>query len=178
MTEPQRAIADAARPILGADLLRAATDAGGALVLEVKAERVVELLQMLRTAIEPPVSYLADLHGFDDGQNLAVIYHLFRPGEAFEVRVKAVTSRQRPTVPSVMDLWKGAWWPEREVMEMYGIEIVGHPDPRKLLLPEDWQGYPLRKDYVYPLDHPYLRPDPIHENPFAGAEQDTSDTSR
>lgn len=167
VTEEQQAITVAARQLLGADLLSVSVDAGGALVLEVKAERVIDLLDMLRTTVQPPVSRLADLHGFDDGDNLAVIYHLFRPGEAFEVTVKAVTSRQRPSVPSVMSFWKGAWWPEREVMEMYGIEIVGHPDPRKLLLPDDWEGYPLRKDYVYPLDHPYLQPSPIHENPFA-----------
>ena len=50
---------------------------------------------------------------------------------------------------------------------MFGIAIEGHPDPRKLLLPEDWEGYPLRKDYEYPLEHPYLRPDPLHEDPAA-----------
>lgn len=176
MTEEQQAIAHAASRLLGTDLLSVSVDAGGALVLEVRADRTLELLDMLRTAVDPPVSRLADLHGLDDGNNLAVVYHLFRPGEAFEVTVKALTPRQRPTVPSVMGLWKGAWWPEREVMEMYGIEIVGHPDPRKLLLPDDWEGYPLRKDYVYPLDHPYLQPNPIHENPFATAGQGNTET--
>jgi NADH-quinone oxidoreductase subunit C len=96
---------------------------------------------------------------------MAVVYHLFRPGEAFEVTVKALTPRARPQVPSVTGLWAAAQWPEREVMEMFGITLTGHPDPRHLLLPEDWQGFPLRKDYAYPLDHPYLRPDPLHDNP-------------
>jgi len=176
VTEEQEAIAQAARDLLGEALLSASVDAGGALVLEVRAERTLDLLEMLRAAVQPPASRLADLHGIDDGQALAVVYHLFRPGEAFEVTVKAVTPRQRPRVPSVMRFWKGAWWPEREVMEMYGIEVVGHPDPRKLLLPDDWQGYPLRKDYVYPLDHPYLQPNPIHENPFVAGGGQGADT--
>lgn len=162
----QQAIVRQAQELLGDDLLAYYLDAGGALVLEVKAPRNLALMRMLRDQVVPPVSYLSDLHGYDDGkQSMAVVYHLFTPGESFEVTVKAITSRQAPRVPSVTELWAGAWWPEREVMEMFGVAIDGHPDPRKLLLPEDWQGYPLRKDYEYPLDHPYLRPDPLHENP-------------
>ncbi len=164
----QQAVVDAARELLGDDLLSVAVDAGGALVMEINAHRNVELLRMLKENLDPPVSYLSDLHGYDDGEaTMAVIYHLFVPGESFEVTVKALTSRQAPRVPSVMELWAGAWWPEREVMEMFGIAIEGHPDPRKLLLPDDWEGYPLRKDYQYPLDHPYLKPDPLHEDPAA-----------
>ena len=65
------------------------------------------------------------------------------------------------------DLYAGAAWPEREIMEMFGIQVTGHPDPRKLLLPQDWEGYPLRKDYRYPSEHPYLSPDPLREDPVA-----------
>ncbi len=166
LSPEQEAIADAARQLLGGDLLLAAPDAGGALVLEVTAARCPDLLRMLKCQTRPPVSYLSTLHGVDNGQTLAVVYHLFRPGEAFEITVKAVTPRSRPEVPSAMGLWRGAWWPEREVMEMFGIAVAGHPDPRKLLLPEGWEGFPLRKDYEYPLDHPYLSPNPTHENPF------------
>ena len=50
-------------------------------------------------------------------------------------------------------------------MEMYGVTVEGHPDPRNLLLPEGWEGYPLRKDYEYPSDHPYLSRDPMREDP-------------
>ncbi len=164
----QQAVALAAHELLGADLLAVRLDVGGALVLEVPAARNLDLLALLKGQVDPPVSYLSDLHGID-GDPMAVVYHLFRPGTAFEVTVRALTPRARPSVPSAMPLWYGAWWPEREVMEMFGIEIAGHPDPRKLLLPDDWQGFPLRKDYVYPLEHPYLSPDPLHENPIQPA---------
>ena len=172
----QQAVALAAHDLLGADLLAVRLDAGGALVLEIPAARNLDLLALLKDEVDPPVSYLSDLHSIDGESMMAVVYHLFRPGTAFEVTVRAITPRSRPSVPSAMPLWHGAWWPEREVMEMYGIEIAGHPDPRKLLLPDDWQGFPMRKDYVYPLEHPYLSPDPLHENPIkpaagAGSEE-------
>lgn len=167
----QEAIVRQARELLGEDLTAVGTDAGGALVLEVRAGRVLELLSMLKDEVKPAVSYLSDLHGVDGGDWMAVVYHLFRPGEAFEVTVKAITGRGRAQVPSVTGLWPGAGWPEREAMEMFGIEIVGHPDPRKLLLPDEWEGHPLRKDYKYPLDHPYLAPDPLHDNPAAAVGQ-------
>jgi NADH:ubiquinone oxidoreductase subunit C len=168
LSPEQQALADRARSLLGGDLLDARLDVGGALVLEIPAARNLDLLAMLKRDADPPVSYLSDLHGVD-GNPMSVVYHLFRPGTAFEVLVRAFTPRSHPAVPSVMPLWHGAWWPEREVMEMFGIDIIGHPDPRKLLLPDDWHGFPLRKDYVYPLDHPYLAPDPLHENPIVQA---------
>ncbi len=161
----QAALAAGVRDLLGDDLLSSGLDAGGALVLEVTAARVLDLLGWLSTAAEPPVGYLSDLHGLDSEETMAVVYHLFRRGEAFEVTVKAITPRATPRVPSVTPLWPGARWPEREVMEMFGIAILDHPDPRKLLLPDDWEGHPLRKDYAYPADHPYLAPDPLHEDP-------------
>lgn len=179
LSTEQGSIVQGARDLLGDDLLSWGVDAGGALVLEVRAQRVVDLLGWLTSEADPPVGYLSDLHGLDSEETMAVVYHLFRCGEAFEVAVKAVTSRATPRVPSVTGLWPGARWPEREVMEMFGITILDHPDPRKLLLPDDWEGYPLRKDYEYPVDHPYLAPDPLHEDPAAalgrGAEQSSSE---
>ncbi len=167
LSSEQQAIVEQLKSKLGEALLSASVDRGGALVLEVKAEHIVDLLSVLKNEVEPPISYLSDLHGIDGEETMAVIYHLFRPGQAFEVLVKAVTPRTSPQVPTATSLWPGACWPEREVMEMFGIEIVDHPDPRKLLLPEDWQGYPLRKDYEVPLDHPYLKPDALREDPGA-----------
>ena len=81
------------------------------------------------------------------------------------VRAKTRVSRQGGSVATVTDIWVGASWPERELMEMYGVTVEGHPDPRNLLLPEGWKGYPLRKEYEYPEEHPYLTQDPMHEEP-------------
>lgn len=173
LSAEQAALAKGAQELLGSDLLSVGVDAGGALALQVKAERVLDLLEWLKTGAEPSVVYLSDLHGLDGEETMAVVYHLFRQGERFEVLVKAVTPRSSPRVPSVTSLWEGASWPEREVMELFGIRIADHPDPRNLLLPDGWEGYPLRKDYRYPAEHPYLAPDPLHEDP-ASTEQEAS----
>jgi NADH:ubiquinone oxidoreductase subunit C len=63
------------------------------------------------------------------------------------VRLKVRLVADRAHIPTVSALWPAANWLEREVWDLFGIEFDGHPDPRRLLMPEDWEGYPLRKDY-------------------------------
>ena len=68
-----------------------------------------------------------------------------------EVRLKVFLARDGDlTIPSLYGLFRGADWQERETFDMYGIQFEGHPHPKRLLMPEDWKGYPLRKDYVQP----------------------------
>jgi NAD(P)H-quinone oxidoreductase subunit J len=67
-----------------------------------------------------------------------------------EVRVKVFLPRENPVVPSVYWIWRTVDWQERETFDMYGIVYQGHPNLKRLLMPEDWVGYPLRKDYVSP----------------------------
>jgi NADH-quinone oxidoreductase subunit C len=75
-----------------------------------------------------------------------LVYHLVSPHRRQRVRVKvAVAAGER--VPTMTAIWPGADWPEREVFDLFGIVFEGHPDPRRLLMPEDWEGHPLRKDY-------------------------------
>lgn len=75
-----------------------------------------------------------------------VVYHLVSPHRRERVRLKlAVADGQ--SVPSITPIWPGAGWPEREVFDLFGIVFEGHEDLRRLLMPEDWEGYPLRKDY-------------------------------
>ncbi len=167
LSEEQREIAEAVAEAAGEAFRRAFADAGGALVVEVEAGGARPALERLR---ELGVSYLSTMHGIDMGEELAVMYHLFRPGTDFRVSVRVLCPRSRASVPSVNDLWHAAWWPEREIREMFGIEFEGQPDTRHLLLPDDWEGFPLRKDYEYPLEHPYLAPDPLHEKPERAVE--------
>jgi len=93
---------------------------------------------------------------------LACVYDLYhvptdRPAElktstrVFAVRV--VTERKNPTIPSVAKVWPAADWHEREAYDMMGIIFTGHPDPRRILCPDDWEGFPLRKDYEFPLEY-------------------------
>ena len=68
-----------------------------------------------------------------------------------EVRIKVFLDREgTPSLPSIYGLFRGADWQERETFDMYGIQFEGHPHPKRLLMPEDWKGWPLRKDYVQP----------------------------
>jgi NADH-quinone oxidoreductase subunit C len=75
-----------------------------------------------------------------------VVYHLVSPHRRARVRLKVQVHTDEP-VPTVSDIWKGAGWPERELFDLFGIVFEGHPDLRRLMMPEDWEGYPLRKDY-------------------------------
>lgn len=70
-----------------------------------------------------------------------------------EFAVRVVTDRNAPKIPSVADVWPAADWHEREAFDMMGVEFVGHPDHRRILCPEDWEGFPLRKDYAFPVEY-------------------------
>ena len=109
--------------------------------------------------------YLQCQGGYDEGpgQHLVCFYHLLAMQEKVqamaagkeislrEVRLKVFLSREgTPTLPSIYGLFRGADWQERETFDMFGIQFEGHPHPKRLLMPEDWKGWPLRKDYVQP----------------------------
>ncbi|MEO1146859.1 MAG: NAD(P)H-quinone oxidoreductase subunit J [Cyanobacteria bacterium J06638_22] len=88
------------------------------------------------------------------GGDLVSVYHLLKLEDSEEkpeeVRLKVFVPRDDARVPSVYWIWKTADWQERESYDMYGITYEGHPDLKRILMPEDWVGYPLRKDYISP----------------------------
>lgn len=88
------------------------------------------------------------------GQDLVSVYHLIKMSDNAdrpeELRIKVFLPRENPRVPSVYWIWKTADWQERESFDMYGIVYEGHPNLKRILMPEDWIGWPLRKDYVSP----------------------------
>ncbi len=88
------------------------------------------------------------------GKELVSFYHLIKVADnvdkAIEVRLKVFLPRDNPKVPSVYWIWKAADWQERESYDMYGIIYEGHPNLKRILMPEDWIGWPLRKDYISP----------------------------
>jgi len=100
--------------------------------------------------------------GFDP--HMEVVYHLqsFTHKHRFTLKVnlprwKDGKEGELPEVPSVSDIWRVADWHEREVYDLCGVRFVDHPDPRRILLSEDWVGHPLRKDYEFPLEYHGIR---------------------
>ncbi len=86
-------------------------------------------------------------------EQLCVVYDLYSTRHRHDLAVKVYVDRADPRVPSVMDLWPAADWHEREAFDMFGLVFEGHTDLRRILLPEDWQGHPLRKDYDFPREY-------------------------
>ncbi len=88
------------------------------------------------------------------GEDLVSMYHLIKISDDVdrpeEIRVKVFVPRDDPRVPSVYWIWKSADFQERESYDMYGIVYEGHPNLKRILMPEDWVGWPLRKDYISP----------------------------
>ncbi|MGF1460823.1 MAG: NAD(P)H-quinone oxidoreductase subunit J [Leptolyngbyaceae cyanobacterium] len=101
-------------------------------------------------------NYLQCQGAYDEGpgKHLVSFYHLVKlddnATDPQEVRLKVFLPRENPQVPSVYWIWKAADWQERESYDMYGIVYEGHPNLKRLLMPEDWVGWPLRKDYISP----------------------------
>jgi NADH-quinone oxidoreductase subunit C len=101
------------------------------------------------------LDWLANLSGVDyvaDDQ-MCVVYDLWSFDHRHSFAVKVYTPRANPSVPTISDLWSVADWHEREAFDMFGIDFPGHPDLRRILCADDWEGFPLRKDYVFPREY-------------------------
>ncbi len=126
-------------------------------------ERVVDVLELLRDHPETRMEMLSDLTVVDYlGQQprFEVVYHLYSVSKKHRVRVKAGledASAQECWIPSVCRLWKAANWAEREAYDLYGVEFRGHPDLRRILMYEEFEGHPLRKDYPQNARQPLVR---------------------
>jgi NADH-quinone oxidoreductase subunit C len=128
----------------------------------VPADRLLEVVQFLRDDAATEFDYCSDVTATDwppRAQRFDMIYCLYSIHLRHRIRVKVRAAEGEP-VPSVTGLWPAANWLEREVYDQFGVNIVGHPDLRRILMPDDWQGHPQRKDY--PLEGPgeYLMENP------------------
>jgi len=140
--------------------------------------KLVELCTFLRDDPRLKFEILNDISGVDyletDAKKVAkagfdphleIVYHLSSfsvPGRRFTLKVvlprwKDGKIGELPEVPTLSGVWKTADWQEREVYDLLGVRFVGHPDPRRILLADDWVGHPLRKDYEYPLEYHGIR---------------------
>ncbi|HDR6286614.1 TPA: NADH-quinone oxidoreductase subunit C [Bacillus cereus] len=115
--------------------------------LVVDHEKYYEVMESLRFHEGLAFDYMSELHATDFVTHMEVYVHLFSYSKKQSVAVKVKLDRETPQVESVTALWKGADWPEREAYDLLGIIFKGHPNLTRILMPEDWVGYPLRKDY-------------------------------
>ncbi len=121
----------------------------------VKRDRILDICLYLFKDSSIEMNFLSDLCGVDYKERefrFEVVYNLFSMKHQHRIRVKALIPESDPSIESVVTVWSGANCHERETYDMFGIVFRGHPDLRRILLPEDWEGFPLRKDY--PLKGP------------------------
>ena len=136
------------RAQLGEDVTETSEPHGQA-VVRVKPERYRELVQTLRDDAELAFDFIDFVAGVDlQDEGFDVVTQLFSTSHHGHVRVKVRCDREEPTCPSIHDLYPGADWHERETWELFGIRFDGHPGLLKLLLPEEFEGFPGRKDFV------------------------------
>lgn len=127
----------------------------------VDASRIADVLHFLRDTPGLEFDVLVDLTAVDYlGQTprFEIIYHLRSMKHDHRVRVKTRVPEQAPEIDSATSVWPAANWMEREVWDMYGIRFRGHPDPRRILLYEEFEGHPLRKDYPKERRQPLIGP--------------------
>lgn len=120
-------------------------DAVGIETIEVKAEELLEASRVLRDHPDARFDLLLSVSGVDWKTRLEVVYHMTstKTFDKLAVKVTAVDDK----VPSITSVWRGADWHERETYDLFGITFEGHPALRRILMPADWVGYPMRKDY-------------------------------
>ena len=123
----------------------------GKTVISVSPENWSEISSLLKNESKLNFDYLMCISAYDKGDNkvYAAAYNFYSTinNHYLEVRVEAEDGM---SIPSVVGLWKGADWHEREAYDMMGVKFEGHPDLKRILLSEDWEGYPLRKNYKEP----------------------------
>lgn len=131
--------------------------------LYVPADRLVETCLALRDTPALGFDTIIEITAADylpREPRFEVVYHLLSIRNRLRLRLK-VRVPEGGSVPTVQPVWKGAGWLEREVWDMFGIVFEGHGDLRRLLMPEDWEGHPLRKDYPVQIDKPAQTYEPL-----------------
>lgn len=122
----------------------------GEITIEVVKSNLKQILAFLKNENGPGFEVLMDLTGVDylgPVNRTKIVYWLHNPKNYERIRVIMYVAREEP-IPSVTDIWEGADWYERELYDLFGIQFEGHPDMKRILMPDDWVGHPLRRDYA------------------------------
>ena len=121
----------------------------------VEPDAIVGVCRFLHDDPDLAFDCLTNMSGVDflKEEYLQVVLHLYSYTHRHTIVLKANVSREEPSMPSVETIWKAANWLEREIYDLLGVVFTGHSDLRRLLMPEDWVGHPLRKDFVEPEEY-------------------------
>ena len=141
------------------DRITETVDSLGELTVIVPAQHIVEVCSYLKNSADGKFDFLADICGVDRGPEeeprFEVNYHLFSTTFHHRLRLKVLLNEDDVHVPTVTGIWRTANWHERETYDLVGVIFDGHPDLRRILLPDDWQGHALRKDFPLRGYEPY-----------------------
>jgi NADH-quinone oxidoreductase subunit C len=120
----------------------------GELTLEIDPERIVEVCRKLKKEMDfIRLSTVTAVDRFPAEPRFEVVYHLHSISRNDRVRLKVRVGGPEPAADSVTPVWRSANWYEREVFDLFGIRFRNHPDLRRIMMPDHWEGHPLRKDY-------------------------------
>lgn len=145
--------AEAVRHLKGAvgdDKIVAEKECCGQITLEVRKQHLKVVLAEIKKTPGLGFEVLMDLTGVDylePTKHTKVVYWLHNPTTYERLRIVVIAARDE-AIPSVVDFWEGAAWYERELYDLFGVRFEGHSNLQRLLMPDDWQGHPLRKDYA------------------------------
>ena len=114
-----------------------------------------DLISVMNFLLNDPIAYfdmLSCVTGVDNGpeaKTIDIVYNLYSIPFDHHLMIKVTLPRDKPEVQSVCSIWRTANWHEREIFDLFGVHFLNHPDLRRILLPADWEGHPLRKDYKH-----------------------------
>lgn len=129
---------------------------------------LIDVCKLLRDDPQFMFDFLVDLTAVDyigRKPRFEVVYHFYSIEKNHRLRIKVAVEENDAKVPSIVSLWVGANWLEREAWDMYGIRFDGHPDLKRIYLYEEFEGHPLRKDYPKEKRQPIIGPGAVHINP-------------
>ena len=134
----------------GEEIISLNEDPGYEPSIKVEPTNLVDIMLFLRDEEGLEFDYPSCLSGVDLGANLGVVYNLYSMKRAHKITIKVEVPKEAPDVPSCELVWRSFDWHEREAYDLIGVNFVGHHNLTRILLPDDWEGHPLRKDYVQP----------------------------
>ncbi len=160
------------------DALQPVAPASDMLTLQVTENRLIDVLQYLKHEATPRYQRLDDLTAIDESArrqpenfpDYTMVYHLLSYDSASRIRLKVPLNSKTPSIQSITDIWPSANWYEREVFDLMGVHFEGHPNLRRIIMPPDWQGHPLRKSHPGRATEmaPYTREDAEKLQPLDG----------